>query len=82
VACTSGSLNGLRAAAEAGLGVAPHSGRLVPPGLAILPDGDGLPSLGGIEFVIIGPGAHHTVAAALIETILASISGIGPLERT
>jgi DNA-binding transcriptional LysR family regulator len=74
VACTSGSLNGLRAAAEAGLGVAPHSGRLVPPDLAILPAGDGLPSLGGIEFVIIGPGGHHTVAAALIETILASVA--------
>lgn len=77
VACTSGSLSGLRAAAEAGLGVAPHSGRLVPPGLAILPDGDGLPPLGGIEFVIIGPGAHHIVAAALIETILATIAAIG-----
>jgi DNA-binding transcriptional LysR family regulator len=77
VACTSGSLSGLRAAAEAGLGVAPHSGRLVPPGLAILPDGDGLPALGSIEFVIIGPGAHHTVAAALIDTILASVAGMG-----
>jgi DNA-binding transcriptional LysR family regulator len=76
VACTSGSLSGVRAAAEAGLGVAPHSGRLVPPGLAILPEGESLPALGGIEFVIIGPGAHHTVAAALIETILLSVAAI------
>jgi hypothetical protein len=48
----------------------------VPPGLAILPEGESLPALGGIEFVIIGPGAHHTVAAALIETILLSVAAI------
>jgi hypothetical protein len=28
--------------------------------------------LGAVEFVVIGPGRHHAVATALIETILAS----------
>ncbi|MBY0254843.1 MAG: LysR family transcriptional regulator, partial [Methylobacterium organophilum] len=34
VVCTSGSLMGLRAAVEAGLGIAPHSAKVMPPGLA------------------------------------------------
>ncbi|MCQ4160435.1 LysR family transcriptional regulator [Roseomonas sp. GC11] len=71
VACTSGSLSGLRAAAMAGLGVAPHSARLLPPGLALLPPRRGLPPLGAIEFVVIGPGPQHPLAAALIEALLA-----------
>ena len=72
VACTSGSVTGLRAAAEAGLGIAPHSTRLLPPGLAVIAPTAGLPELGVVEFVVIGPGSHHAVATALIETILAS----------
>jgi len=72
VACTTGSLMGLRAAAEAGLGVAPHSAKLLPAGLATIPAMAGLPSLGAVEFVVIGPGRHHTVATALMEAILAS----------
>ena len=46
VACTSGSLSGLYAAAQAGLGVAPHSTRLKPPGLDILAPSRSLPELG------------------------------------
>ncbi|MCZ9338836.1 LysR substrate-binding domain-containing protein, partial [Streptomyces sp. TRM76130] len=38
VACTSGSLNGLVAAARAGLGVMAHSRGLIPPGLVRVPD--------------------------------------------
>ena len=72
VACTSGSLTGLRAAAEAGLGIAPHSTRLLPTGLAAIAPTAGLPELGAVEFVVIGPGSHHAAATALIETILAS----------
>ena len=72
VACTSGSLTGLRAAVEAGLGVAPHSARLLPPGLAAVAGSAGLPPLGLVEFVVIGPGPHHTVATALTELLLAS----------
>ncbi|MFH9070771.1 LysR substrate-binding domain-containing protein [Streptomyces alboflavus] len=52
VACTSGSLNGLVAAARAGLGVMAHSRGLIPPGLARLPDRAGLPELGSVDFVL------------------------------
>lgn len=53
VACTSGSLSGLRAAAMAGLGVVPLAAELIPPGLAELPP-CGLPTLGPVEFVLLG----------------------------
>ena len=45
IACTTGSLMGLRAAVEAGLGMAPHSARVLPAGLAPIPVTAGLPSL-------------------------------------
>lgn len=70
LACTSGSLSGLCAAAWAGLGVAPHSARLLPRGLAALPASRSLPELAEIEFVVIGPGQHHRAAAALMAVIL------------
>lgn len=50
--CTSGSLNGLIAAARAGLGVMAHSRGLIPPGLVRLPDRAGLPELGRVDFVL------------------------------
>ncbi len=72
VACTSGSLSGLRAAAMAGLGVTAHSNRLVPPGLVALPPSRHLPELGRIEFVVIGLGARHKTAQALMAAVLAN----------
>nr|WP_041372680.1 LysR substrate-binding domain-containing protein [Methylobacterium radiotolerans] len=72
VVCTSGSLMGLRAAVEAGLGIAPHSAKVMPPGLAAIPGAFGLPPLGAVEFVVLGPGRQHAAATALQETILAS----------
>ncbi len=72
VACTTGSLTGLRAAAGAGVGMAPHSARLLPAGLAAIPTTAGLPLLGAVDFMVIGPGRHHAVATALMEAILAS----------
>jgi DNA-binding transcriptional LysR family regulator len=68
-AFTSGSLSGLTAAARAGIGLMPHSARLIPPGLAVIPPGPGLPVLPELEFVIIGPGGQHPVADALTATI-------------
>ena len=56
VAFTSASLTGLTAAARAGIGVIPHSGRLMPAGLAAVAHEPGLPLLPGMEFVVIGPG--------------------------
>jgi len=70
VACTSGSLNGLVAAAHAGLGIAPHSARLIPSGLAPLPFSSSLPALDEIEFVVIGAGRHNRIASALADVIL------------
>ena len=67
--CTSGSLNGLRAGIAAGLGIAAHSARLMPAGLVELPPPHGLPALGEVEFVAIGPGHQHEAANALISAL-------------
>jgi DNA-binding transcriptional LysR family regulator len=69
VVCTSGSLNGLRAAALAGLGVAVFAASQVPAGLSPLPAGV-LPDLGDIEFVLMGRGSARSPAAdALADAI-------------
>ncbi len=74
IVCTSDSLSGIRAAALAGLGVAAHSARLVPPGLVALAASHHLPRLGQIEFVAI-TGGGNKAAEALAAAILAR-SGI------
>ncbi|MDQ0471543.1 LysR substrate-binding domain-containing protein [Labrys wisconsinensis] len=74
IACTSASLSGLRAAALAGLGVTPHSVRLIPPGLAEV-SGD-LPALGRIQFVVLGADAHGKAVKALAATLLANADRI------
>ncbi|MGW5369800.1 LysR substrate-binding domain-containing protein [Streptomyces sp. NPDC004009] len=74
IVCTSGSLNGLIAAARAGLGVMAHSRRLVPPGLFRLPERQGLPELGKVDFVLAHGsrrGAADAAADALAAAILA-----------
>jgi len=68
VAFTSASLAGLTAAARAGVGVMPHSARLIPQGLAVVTQ-PGLPALPVLEFVIIGPGGHNPAADALTAAI-------------
>lgn len=72
ITCSSGGLSGLRAAALAGLGVAAHARHLIPPGLLELTTADGLPPLGEVEFVVIGPGGHHRAAQALIAALIES----------
>jgi len=76
VACTSGSLAGLRAATVAGLGITAHSARLIPPGLAEVEPREALPTLGTIEFVVIGGQSRQEAARALAASIL---SGAGRL---
>ncbi|MDX2592310.1 LysR substrate-binding domain-containing protein [Streptomyces sp. WI03-4A] len=74
IVCTSGSLNGLIAAARAGLGVMAHSRRLIPPGLFRVPERAGLPELGRVDFVLVHgrrPGAAQGAADALASAILA-----------
>jgi len=70
VAFTSASLSGLSAAARAGIGVMPHSARLIPPGLAVIAPSAGLPTLPDVEFVVLGPGGRHPAAQALTAAIL------------
>ena len=74
VVCTSGSLNGLIAAARAGLGVMAHTRGLVPEGLVPVPARAGLPELGEVGFVLLRGrrgGAAQEAADALAEAILA-----------
>ncbi|WP_399129417.1 LysR substrate-binding domain-containing protein [Actinacidiphila sp. ITFR-21] len=74
VACTSGSLSGLVAAARAGLGVMAHAQGLIPAGLARLPARAGLPELGGVDFVLLHgrrQARAKEAAGALAEAILA-----------
>jgi DNA-binding transcriptional LysR family regulator len=72
IACTSGSLSGVRAAALAGLGVMAHARGLVPDGLRQVGAGV-LPELGSTEFVLTGGrAAEREPARSLGEAILAN----------
>jgi DNA-binding transcriptional LysR family regulator len=72
IACTSGSLTGLRAAALAGLGVLVLARGLVPAGLVELAAAAALPPLGETEFVLRSGGrTPRSPARQLSDTILA-----------
>ncbi|HVW45388.1 MAG TPA: LysR family transcriptional regulator [Amycolatopsis sp.] len=78
IACTSGSLNGLRAAALAGLGVVVFARSLVPPGLVELPRGHGLPDPGEVEFILRARRqAMRGPTAALADAIRAQAGRLG-----
>jgi DNA-binding transcriptional LysR family regulator len=70
ITCSSGSISGLRAALLAGLGVAAHSGRLMPTGLSRIQADAGLPQLPEIEFVAIGPGRTQPLAMRMVDTLV------------
>ena len=73
IACTSGSLSGLRAACLAGLGVTVHARGLMPEGLVEMPASSRLPELGDVEFVVLGARTGpNAPAAALAAAILAN----------
>ena len=73
IACTSGSLSGLRAAALAGLGVTVHARGLIPDGLVEMKASYRLPELVNVEFVVMGATTgQHGPAAALAQAILAN----------
>lgn len=85
IACTSGSLSGLVAAARAGLGVMAHTRGLIPPGLVAVPDRAGLPDLGTVDFVLLQgrrrPAAQEA-ASALADALLAAGDRLhGPAPR-
>lgn len=54
IVCTSASLTGLLAAADAGLGITAQARSLISHGLKELPPALGLPDLGEIEFTMLG----------------------------
>lgn len=71
IACTSGSLTGVRAAALAGLGILVHAEGLVPAGLAAVGPHWKLPDPGTVDFVLYGgEGANSAAAQALAAAIL------------
>ncbi|MFF3286325.1 LysR family transcriptional regulator [Streptomyces sp. NPDC003023] len=85
IACTSGSLSGLAAAARAGLGVMAHTRGLIPPGLVPVPERAGLPELGGVDFVLLQDRrreAAREAAGALADALLAAGDRLhGPVPR-
>ncbi|WP_153812617.1 LysR substrate-binding domain-containing protein [Streptomyces sp. SUK 48] len=80
VVCTSGSLNGLIAAARAGLGVMAHARRLIPPGLFRLPERAGLPELGKVDFVL-AHGRHRPGTQEAADALAAAVLAGGERLR-
>ncbi|KZD24813.1 LysR family transcriptional regulator [Tardiphaga robiniae] len=78
IAFTSANVSGLSAAARAGIGLLPHSVRLMPPGLTILPSREGLPKLPDIQFAVILPDHPPPAVEALAATIM---NWAGPRDR-
>ena len=70
IACTSDSLNGIIAAAQAGLGITVLARKLVPSSLVELNAEFDLPSLGQLEFIVLrrsrAPSAAISELVALI----------------
>lgn len=80
VVCTSGSLNGLVAAARAGLGVMAHADGLIPPGLVRVPDRVGLPDLGPVDFALShGPQSRDPASDAAADALATAILA-GPVR--
>lgn len=80
ISCSSGSLNGLRAALLAGLGVAAHSRRLMPAGLESLVAPE-LPKLPEVEFVAIGPGKGNEPARKMLDMLVHSSPKVSNADR-
>lgn len=81
IACTSGSLNGLIAAARAGLGVMAHSRGMVPPGLVRVAERVGLPELGEVDFVLVHGGRRGSAQGAADALAGAILAGGDRLHR-
>lgn len=79
IVCTSGSLNGLVAAARAGLGVMAHSRGLIPTGLAQVSERADLPDLGPVDFVLLHGRRHGDAFTRAAADRLASAILAGPV---
>lgn len=73
VACTCGSLGGLRAAIAAGLGISAQSSRLVPDGLATPEEAAGLPPLPHVDFILLSATRRPPPAVRAIMTFIQEI---------
>jgi DNA-binding transcriptional LysR family regulator len=79
IACTCGSLSGLKAAAVAGMGVMVQPKSMIPGGLVELATGV-LPVLEDVEFVLVNRrGADPSLVAALSEQIIAHLRQTRPV---
>jgi DNA-binding transcriptional LysR family regulator len=70
IVCTSDSLTGLNAAAEAGLGIAAQIRSLISRGLTELPPELGLPDLGEIEFTMLGADRPATTPVGALAALI------------
>lgn len=71
IACTSDTLSGVVAAAQAGLGVAVLARKLIPAGLVEIPENAALPPLGSLDFILLrSPRAPREPVAELCATIV------------
>lgn len=74
ISCTSGSLSGLTAAAQAGLGVMAHAKKLTPEGLIEMSDLLALPHLGDMEFILL---RNNRIARETVSELAAAIHAKG-----
>src|SRR5690606_12156784 len=72
--CTSGSLSGIHAAVESGLGISAQSRHLTPSSLVILPPSAQLPELGEVEFVVV---SANRVMSPVVAALSRAISEAG-----
>jgi DNA-binding transcriptional LysR family regulator len=72
IVCTSGSLTGLIAAAEAGLGVTAQARSLISRGLSELPPELGLPDLGELEFTVLGADRPETTPTGALAALISA----------
>ncbi len=71
VTCTSGSLSGIWAAVEAGLGISAQSRHLAPQSLRVLPFSPRLPELEEVEFVVVGANRAMAPQVAVLARLIA-----------
>jgi DNA-binding transcriptional LysR family regulator len=72
IACTSDSLNGIIAAARAGLGVATLARKLVPEGLCEIAPEAKLPTLGALDFILLRTARAAQAPAAELSAAIAA----------
>jgi DNA-binding transcriptional LysR family regulator len=71
IACTSDTLSGVVAAAQAGLGIAVLARKLIPAGLVEIKQASALPTLGALDFILLrSPRAPREPTVELCATIL------------